>query len=106
MPRQFESPLNTSAYFLAKICLVMVLRSALRPGRPRPDHHRRVRRVGAGGDRGNDHVAVAEVVVAAFDRNALRRAGLGEILVERGGERGMEVEDLLAAVAALVELLL
>ena len=69
------------------------------------DHHVRIRRIGARGDRRDHHVAMAEIVLAAFDRHALGRAGLGEILVERGGERGVEIENLLAAVAALVELL-
>src|SRR5262249_35734203 len=70
------------------------------------DHHVRVRRVGAGGDGGNDDVAMAKIVLAAFDPYPLRRAGLGEVLVERRGERRMEIEDLLAPVAAFVELFL
>src|SRR5262249_60838428 len=73
---------------------------------PGADHDVGVRRVGAGGDRGNDDVAVAEVVRAAFNRDSLRRAGLGEILVERGRERRMEMEDVLTPVAAFVELFL
>ncbi len=73
------------------------------------DHHARVRGVGARRDRGDHHVAVAEIVVAAFDRvTAAARAGLGEILVERRrGDRRMQREHVLAAaVGALVELLL
>src|SRR5262249_56162815 len=65
-----------------------------------------VRGIGGGGDGGKDEVAVAEIVLAALDRYPLRRAGLGEVLVERGSERGMEIEDVLAPVAAFVELLL
>ena len=73
------------------------------------DHHARVRGVGAGGDRGDHHVAVAEIVVAALDRvTAPARAGLGEVLVERRRrDRRMQREHVLAAaVGALVELLL
>ena len=40
---------------------------------PGADHHVRVRGVGAGGDRGDHHVAVAEIVIAALDRDPLRR---------------------------------
>ena len=49
---------------------------------PRADHDVRVRGVGAGGDRGDDDVAMAEIMVAAFNRNPLRRSGLAKILVE------------------------
>src|SRR5262245_63517482 len=49
---------------------------------------------------------MAKIVLAALDRYPLRRAGLGEVLVERGSERGMEIEDVLAPVATFVELLL
>ena len=38
------------------------------------DHHARVRGVGAGGDRGDHHVAVAEIVIRALDLVALARA--------------------------------
>ena len=73
---------------------------------PGADHHVGVRRIGAGRDRGDHDVAVAEVVGAALDRNPFRPSGLAEVLVHRGGERGMEIEGVLAAVAAFVELLL
>src|SRR5262249_23133415 len=73
---------------------------------PGADHDVGVRRIGAGGDGSNDDVAMAEIVLAALDRYPLRRAGLGEVLVERGSERGMEIEDVLAPVATFVELLL
>ena len=36
------------------------------------DHHGGVGGVGAGGDRGDHHVAVAEIEVRAFDREARR----------------------------------
>src|SRR5262249_8270005 len=72
---------------------------------PGADHDVGVRRIGAGGDGGNDDVAMAEIVLAALDRYPLRRAGLGEVLVERGSERGMEIEDVLAPGATLLDLL-
>ena len=65
----------------------------------RRDHHARIGGVGAGGDRGDDDVAVAEIVGAALDLHALAAARLVEVAVERGGERRMQIEDLLAAVA-------
>ena len=46
--------------------------TALRASRPGADHHARVRGVGAGGDRRDHHVAVAEVEIRALD---LARAG-------------------------------
>ena len=73
---------------------------------PGADHHVRVRGIGAGGDRGDHDVAVAEIVLAALDRDPSRASGLAEVLVHRGGERRMQIEGVLAAVAALVELLL
>ena len=63
----------------------------------RRDHHARIGGVGAGGDRRNHHIAVAEREVLACHRHALGAAGLDEILVERGGERRMDVEDFLLA---------
>ena len=56
---------------------------------PRGDHHRRVRRIGAGGDGGDHHVAVAEVEIPAFDRHAQRcLVALAVFLVEGLGEGG------------------
>ena len=60
------------------------------PGR---DHHIRVRRVGAGGDGGDHHVAMAQIVIRAGDRHAQVRlvtrhahhAG-HEVLGETGGD--------------------
>src|ERR1700680_4210164 len=49
---------------------------------------------------------MTEVMVATFDRDALGWTGLGEILVQRGRERWMQIKDLRSAVTALVELLL
>ena len=48
------------------------------------DHDARIGGVGAGGDRRDHHVAMAERVLAAFDRHALvRLGGLVELLVHR-----------------------
>ena len=53
------------------------------------DHHARIGRVGAGGDRRDHHVAVADVVVLALDRHALLDLGtLVEFLVHRIGKAG------------------
>ncbi|GJE04384.1 hypothetical protein GMJLKIPL_6346 [Methylobacterium isbiliense] len=54
---------------------------------PRPDHHARVRGVGAGGDRRDHHVAVADVEVRALDGIALGDlGGLAELALHGGGE--------------------
>ena len=56
------------------------------------DHHARIGGVGAGGDRGDHHVAMAEIVLAAFDRHALLRfRRLAEFLVHRIGKARFHV---------------
>ena len=52
---------------------------------PGGDQHARVRGVGAAGDRGDDHVAVADVVLASADREAAGR-GLAVAVLEIGEE--------------------
>ena len=54
---------------------------------PRRDEDARIRRIGAGRDRGDHHVAVAEIEIAAFDREALGRlAGLFVFALQGGDE--------------------
>ena len=50
------------------------LATALRASRPARDHHVRIGGVGAGGDGGDDHVAMAEVVIRALDRRRACRS--------------------------------
>ncbi len=52
----------------------------------RGDQHARVRGVGAGGDRGDHHVTMAEIEVAAFDRMARLIDGLLVVAGHRGGK--------------------
>ena len=59
----------------------------------RPDHDTRVRCVCAGGDRGDHHIAVPEIMISALDRNTAGCAGLCKILVERGRKRWVQVKD-------------
>jgi len=47
---------------------------------------------------------VTEIVLTARNWNPLRRTCLGEALVEGCSERGMNIEDVFASVAAFVEL--
>ena len=66
------------------------------------DHHARIRRVGAGGDRSDHHVAVAEIVVAAGNRHALGHLGrLVELLVHRAGEARLHFLERNAVLRAL-----
>ena len=60
----------------------------------RRHHHERIRGIGAGGDGGDHHVAVAEVEILALDRHPLTRfGGLAVFLVERLGERGRRLGE-------------
>ena len=60
----------------------------------RPDHDTRVRCVRAGGDRGDHHIAVPEIMISALDRNTAGCAGLCKILVERGRKRWVQVGNI------------
>ena len=55
------------------------------------DHHARIRRVGARGDRRDDDIAVTNREIAPFDRYALAHlGGLVELLVHRLGEAAFD----------------
>ena len=69
---------------------------------PGADQHRRVRRVGAGGDRGDRDVAMAEIVVGALDLVAV--VDVGGLLVfglHRLGEAGADIFQRDAAFGTL-----
>ena len=66
------------------------------------DHHARVRGVGAGGDRGDHHVAVAEIVIGAVHLHALADlAGLAELLLHGAEELGLGGVERHAVLRAL-----
>jgi hypothetical protein len=70
----------------------LTLCSSLARQKARSDQHARIGGVGAGGDRGDHHVAVAEILLAALDREArivIRRLLVfdGERIVEQAGNR-------------------
>src|SRR5690606_15705509 len=68
----------------------------------RADQYPRVRRVGAGGDGGDHHVAMAEVEILALDRIAAVGVGrLPVLLLQRLGEAGGDAFQRNAALGAL-----
>ena len=69
---------------------------------PGGDHHARVGRVGAGRDRRDHHVAVAERVLAVLDRHALVHfAALAEFLVHRLGKAALHLLERHAVLRTL-----
>ena len=51
-------------------------------------HHVRIRRIGAGGDRGDHHVAMTEIVLSALDRHAFREPALEKFLSNEVASEG------------------